>query len=77
MCGIPFNLAIKDNLTCVFDIKSLIILYYQFNEDSIINSNNYVSRIELKYHFDLLSEYHDYDEDNKLLERKNEMIENI
>ena len=36
-----------------------------------------MSRIELKYRFDLLSEYADYDDDNKLLDRENEVIENI
>ena len=77
ICGIPFELAFKDNLTCVFDMKSHIIEYYLTTEESTINAINIVSRLQLKYYFDPLTEYADFDEDNRLLDREKEVIENI
>lgn len=77
ICGIPIDLAFKDNLTCVFDMKTQIIDYYPAAKESIKDTINIVSRIQLKFYVDPLSEFDDISEDNKLLDREQEVIENI
>ena len=67
MCGIPIDLAIKENLISV--IKNNTIYYYS-SEESINDGINILSQIHLKYELDPLQEYSDIFCVNNLLDQE-------
>ena len=72
--GIPIDLVIKDKLISV--IKDDTIYYYP-SEESIYDSINIVSQIQLRYLSNPLLEYADIGDYDSLLAREKEMIDNI
>ena len=74
--GIPVDLLIKDNLIGVFEKKEDTIYYYP-SEQGMNDRINIVSQIQLRYDLNPVLEFANIDKHNKLLDRENEVANNI
>ena len=71
------KMVFKNNLVCVYDMKTKIIDYYPINKEFKMDSLFIVARIKLRYYLDSLLEIADIQKSLKLLDRESEVIENI